>query len=120
VRVCVWGAGTIGRGIARRLVSESFVSTLHWINRGETVRGCVFDLKHGLAFAPSRHEVLGYLEPQASRAINRSDLVILTHGAGVTDGDRASLYPQNRQIMRDAAIPALRGFQAFCSWSPIP
>jgi L-lactate dehydrogenase len=50
------------------------------------------------------------LQPQAEHAISRSDLVILTHGVGVTDGDRASLYPQNRQVMREMAIPALRGF----------
>lgn len=110
MRVCVWGAGTIGRGIARRLVSESFVSTLHWINRGESVRGYAFDLKHGLAFAPSCHEVSSYLEPQAARAISRSDLIILTQGLGVTEGDRASLYPSNRQIMRGHVIPALRDF----------
>jgi L-lactate dehydrogenase len=110
MKVCVWGAGTIGRGIARRLVSEAFVSTLHWVNRSSRVQGCVFDLKHGLAFAPACHEVLPYDESQAARAVSRSELVILTHGVGVTDGDRASLYPGNREIMRAAAIPALREF----------
>jgi L-lactate dehydrogenase len=111
MRVCVWGAGTIGRGIARRLVSEPFVSMLHWVNRGESVRGCVVDLKHGLAFAPSCHEVLSYLQADAARAVSRSELVVLTHGVGVTEGsDRASLYPHNRAIMRETVVEVLRGF----------
>lgn len=110
MRVCVWGAGTIGRGIARRLVGEPFVSTLHWVNRGDAVQGYVFDLKHGLAFAPSCHDVLGYDQSRAKFAISRSEVVIVTHGVGVTGGDRASLYPRNRSIMRETVIPALAGF----------
>jgi L-lactate dehydrogenase len=92
-------------------VTESFVSALHWVNRSETVFGHVFDLKHGLAFAPTCHEVFGYQQPQARQAVSRSELVIVTHGVGVTDGDRASLYPQNRRLMRETVIEALRGFE---------
>lgn len=116
MKVCIWGAGTIGQGLARRLVLEAHVSELHWINRKSTVEGFVHDLKHGLMFSPSCHEVRSYRAEDADFgrariAVQRSELVILTLGKPVPPGGtRADLYPSNRALFRELVIPALSDF----------
>lgn len=113
MKVAVWGAGEVGRLLAYRLASESFVSELCWINRDRTkASGYAMDITHGLAFAPTCHTVEAYGEDRAGAVIPRCDVVVLTHGGGVpAGGNRADLYESNASIIREKSIPALREFK---------
>lgn len=109
MRVAVWGAGDVGTSLAYRLATSPHVSELHWINKTlKRIEPRVVDIEHGLAFAPSCHRVVPYGQEDASLALDRSDLLVLTHGAPVATGDRAALWPQNKAVFRESAIPALQ------------
>lgn len=109
MRVAVWGAGEVGTALAYRLVTSPHVSELHWINRNtRRIESRVVDIEHGLAFAPTCHRAVPYTQDDADYALACADLVVLTQGGAVKPGgDRAELWPANRAIFRDTAIPRL-------------
>ncbi len=112
MRVALWGAGEVGRGVAYRLVSEAYVSELHWINRTpQKLSGYAIDLRHGLAFAPSCHDVQTYGELEADTALACADLLVLTVGLPVKRGaTRESVYEENREALRSTIVPSCASF----------
>lgn len=110
MKIAVWGAGEIGRGVAYRLVTTVFTSELHWINRTyQKIEHRVVDLEHGLDFAPSCRSVIAHSEEKAARALDGAGILVLTLGAAVGPGQsRADLYPQNRALFDESVIPVLK------------
>ncbi len=101
MKVAVWGAGSIGSGLVRRLATLPSVSEIHWINRSpQAMEGQAIDIQHGLALMPSCHTIERYKqEGQASKALEQADALVLTLGASVKQGgSRADLYPENCKI----------------------
>ncbi len=112
MKIAVWGAGEIGRGVAYRLVTTVFTSELHWINRTyPKIEHRVVDLEHGLDFAPSCRSVTAHSEEKAARVLEGAGILVLTLGAAVKEGQsRADLYPENRKLFDESVIPVLAGF----------
>ncbi len=110
MRVCLWGAGNIGIGAARRLSTSPFVSEIHWVNRSrEKLRPLVIDLEHGLPLTPSCRRVVPYAQKDAGRALDRSDVLVVTAGAPVPPGaTRADVYETNRdELFAPVLAPAV-------------
>lgn len=88
MNVGVIGAGTIGTGLVRRLVTTEFVSEVTWVNRRlERIEAEIIDLQQGLGFSPSCRRVIG--RPQDARgtkALRHTDVVVITAGEGVPQG----------------------------------
>jgi L-lactate dehydrogenase len=112
MRVGVWGAGEVGTALVYRLASTRFTTEIHWINRTlERIECRVIDIQQGLAFAPCCRLIKPYAMDQARPVIERLDLLVLTFGAPVSGRlKRADLYPANRDVFRDAVVPAIRGY----------
>lgn len=88
MNVGVIGAGTIGTGLVRRLVTTALVSEVTWVNRSfEKIEPEIIDLQQGLAFSPSCRRVIGRpADSRGAKALRRADLVVLTAGGGVPRG----------------------------------
>ena len=112
MKIAVWGAGEIGKGLAYRLTTTLFTSELHWINRTlDKIQFRVIDLEHGLDFAPTCRSATPHLQENAAKVLKSAGILVLTLGAPVgPDQKRADLYPNNRDILSKSVIPALRGF----------
>ncbi len=114
MKVGVWGAGSIGAGLAYRLTTLPVVSELVWINRTiSNIEKQVIDLTHGLSFAPTCHTVRACEQAHAVREIPTLDLLVLTLGAPVKKGEtREQKYPVNAGMLRESVLPALHaGFE---------
>lgn len=113
MRIAVWGAGEVGMAVTYRLATTPATSSLVWINRTSLkIKERAVDLEHGLAFAPSCHEVLPVPQEQASLFLRDVDLLVVTLGHAVEKGHgRASVYRANREMLMDTVVPVLkRGF----------
>lgn len=110
MRVAVWGGGEIGTALAYRLTTLASVSSLLWINRTfHNIHYRVIDLEHGLAFAPSCHEITAATEREAAEGLEDVDLLIVTTGASVPPGEpREAVYAKNRDVLRQTVIPTLK------------
>ncbi|MBL7076628.1 MAG: hypothetical protein ISS31_04065 [Kiritimatiellae bacterium] len=114
MKVGVWGAGSIGAGLAYRLTTLPVVSELVWINRTiQKIEKQVIDLTHGLSFAPTCHTVRACEQAHAAREMPTLDLLVLTLGASVKEGEtRDQKYPVNAGMLRESVLPALQaGFK---------
>ena len=112
MKIGVWGAGRIGCALVRRLATTPFTSEIVWANRSvNSMESVAIDVEQSLAFAPTCRRVSRHVEARAQTELQTCDVVVVTHGAGVSrNGARAQLYPENARILRERAIPALRGF----------
>jgi len=110
MKVGVWGAGSIGSGLAYRLTTLPVVSELVWINRKlPKIEKQVIDLTHGLSFAPTCHTVRACGQEHAAREIPTLDLLVLTLGAPVKENEtREQKYPVNAEIFRESVFSALQ------------
>lgn len=111
MKIAVWGAGEIGSGLAYRLATTPFTSTLYWINRSlDSVQVRAVDLAHGLDFAPCCRRVIPVDQRQATQVLPKIDVLVLALGAPVPkDARRQDLYATNAKGLRASVIPALRG-----------
>lgn len=112
MKIGVWGAGDIGKGLAYRLVTTPFTSELHWINRNlAKIERRVVDLEHGLDFAPTCWSVSAHPQEKARIVLRNLDLLILALGAPVPAGKpREDVYVENREMIRESVLPALQEF----------
>jgi len=109
MKVAVWGAGAVGTSAVYRLAAVPHVSEIRWINRSmEHIQSRAIDIEHGLAFAPSCHEVLPVPQEAATRALESVDLLLISAGGAVPEGgSRSDLYQTNAGIFRETIIPVL-------------
>jgi malate/lactate dehydrogenase len=109
MKIAIWGAGTLGYGLAFRLMTSDFTTELAWINRSyDKIQSLGIDFRHGLAFAPNCREVHCYREKHAEYAIEDSDILILCHGIGVRNGQtRKDVYKANTAIFKETIITML-------------
>lgn len=102
MNVGVIGAGTIGTGLVRRLVTTAFVSEVTWLNRSlGSIEPEIIDLQQGLAFSPSCRRVIGCpQDSRGARALRRADIVVLTAGGGVPPGGtRQDMLAPNAKLV---------------------
>ncbi|MCE9553905.1 MAG: NAD(P)-binding domain-containing protein [Planctomycetes bacterium] len=113
MNIAVWGAGNVGAGLVNRLAVSAIPTRILWINRSlERVDKLAADVKHGLSLTATCPTVIPIEDSRAASRVQESDVVVLTHGEGVPlGGSRSDVYPLNRQMLRERAIPALRGYR---------
>lgn len=110
MRVGIWGAGTIGTGLAYRLSMSPHVSELYWTNRTfETIRSRCIDLRQGLAFAPTCHTIEEIPMLMArEKLLPNVDLLIVTAGKSVsTDSTRETVFKENFDLFSISILPQL-------------
>lgn len=100
MRIAVWGAGTIGSGLVRRLSISDFTDQILWVNRSlDKIDRLAADIKHGLAMVPRCTDVSIVSEKRARSRIKNIDILVLTQGITVKPGQtRNDVYAANRAI----------------------
>lgn len=115
MKIAVWGAGTLGHGIAFKLMSSIFTTELVWINRDfKRMNAYGIDFKHGLSFAPTCREIYCAKPEHAYDVLPGAKILILAYGIVVKEGQtRQDVYFDNCDMYDKTVIKYIResGFE---------